>query len=162
MQGNEQLWAFSCEVVRELRVVKIEQACAESFGFTVYDSEYFHFLSLRKADEAHKGQVDVQVVEVTKPMLTVHLRKDAASGFIDRKDTLSLSTIDHLPTIGVRSQIESQWDRGASGLLDVASKVEAVLWIEAALVSTTRQFIQDVSKTQFVQQVSWREAQQHR
>jgi hypothetical protein len=103
VQGNEKFWTFSCQVVRELRVMKIEQACTESFGFTVYDPEYLHFLSLREADEAHKRQIDVQVIEVAKSMLTVHLRKRPASGFINREDTVSFSTIGNLPTIGIRS-----------------------------------------------------------
>ena len=67
------------KIGRELGVVEIEKAGVEASRLAVDDVEDLHLLALSQPDEAHEGQLNVQVSKEAEPVLTIDLRQELSS-----------------------------------------------------------------------------------
>lgn len=86
-------------------------------------------------------------------MLAIHLSEDFTYSLGNFEGRLFSQVFVDVPRpIGSRPKIESERDCGAVLLLDIFSKIKAVLRVESALVSAPSVLIQNVRKTVCVKQ----------
>jgi hypothetical protein len=86
-------------------------------------------------------------------VLTIYLRQNFARSLDNLQSRHGAGgLIDSPDVVGPRAQIEGQRNCGTVFLLDVFSKVQAVLGIESALIAATGVFVKYVGKTEIVKE----------
>src|SRR5579862_888023 len=137
-----------CEVIYELRFVKIEKACIQTLGLAVDDVEDLHLLALGESDKAHEGEHDWKVANVPKSVLAVHLCQYALSSRIDlESNALAFAFYDAPRGFIVRPYVQGKRDRRTTRPSDITPEVEAVPFVERTLIASPGRLIQDVRGT---------------
>src|SRR5579859_7436677 len=103
--------------------MKIKQACTQPFCLAVDNAKDLGFFPFGQSNEAHEGQRNCKVIEMTKPMLAIDLRENPTCVGGNLKPTLGARQFLKTPgPIVPRPNIKGKWYSRGRVALNIFSK----------------------------------------
>ena len=144
-ERDKEFWAVAGKVLRQLCVMKIEEARAQPPRLAVDNVKHLHLFTFGEPDKTHEGELKIHVIEMAQPMLAVHLGKHRWGSLGYLQPHPAVAEFDNAPkSIGTGAEVEGQRDSGAIRLLDIAPEIEAMLEVAATLIASPRVLVEHV------------------